>query len=253
MGKDVDDLKDKLARACRLLEMLGLIDFSGHISGRIPGSQTFFIHPMELSRAEVTPDDMIEVTLAGQKVGSKLRIPDETPIHAAVYQARADVNSVIHTHSQYSILPSIAGKDLFPVCHHAIIFGSVIPVYPDSEKITTFEQARRMVQALGGARAVIMKGHGAVVAESSVEAAFGASERLEQNARLFVDASILGKPIPLPEEKIKRGASKTFSPSAIQKTWSYYMEKGQKAGIFWDGEMDSPISNPGSPPRRRER
>lgn len=236
MNQDIVVLKDKLARGCRMLVMAGLLDFSGHISGRIPGSQTFFIHPMELSRAEVTPDDMIEITLAGQKVGSELRMPDETPIHAAVYQARADVNSVIHTHSQYSILPSIAGKDLAPVCHHAIIFGSVVPVYPDSEKITTFEQAQRMVQALGGSRAVIMKGHGAVVAESSVEAVFAASERLEQNARLFVDASILGKPIPLSEEEIKRGASKTFSSSAIQKTWSYFMEKGRKTGIFWDGE-----------------
>jgi L-ribulose-5-phosphate 4-epimerase len=233
-NQDIVVLKDKLARGCRMLVMAGLLDFSGHISGRLPGSQTFFIHPMELSRAEVTPDDMIEATLGGQKVGSNLTLPGETPIHAAVYQARPDVNSVVHIHSQYAILPSIAGKDLIPVCHHAMIFGSVIPVYPDSEKITTFEQARRMVQILGGARAVIMKGHGAVVAESSVEAAFGASERLEQNARLFVDASILGKPIPLPEEKIKRGALKTFSPSAIQKTWSYYMEKGRKAGIFWD-------------------
>ena len=237
-NQDIVALKEKLVRGCRMLVMIGLFDFSGHISGRLPGSQTFFIHPMELSRAEVTPDDMIEATLEGQKVGSRLTLPDETPIHAAVYQARPDVNSVIHTHSQYAILPSIARKDLIPVCHHAMIFGSVIPVYPDSEKITTFEQARRMVQILGGSRAVIMKGHGTVLAESSVEAAFGASERLEQNARLFVDASILGKPIPLPEDKIRRGASKTFSPSAVQKTWSYYMEKGRKAGIFWDGAKD---------------
>ena len=47
MDKDIDLLKDKLARACRLLEMLGLIDFSGHISARIPGSKVFFIHPRQ--------------------------------------------------------------------------------------------------------------------------------------------------------------------------------------------------------------
>jgi ribulose-5-phosphate 4-epimerase/fuculose-1-phosphate aldolase len=233
-SQEIAVLKDKLARGCRMLVMAGLMDFSGHISGRLPGSETFFIHPMELSRAEVTPDDMIEATLAGQKVGSKLTLPDETPIHAAVYQARPDVNSVVHSHSKYAILPSIAGKDLFPVCHHGIIFGGVIPVYPDAEKIVSFEQARLMAQALGKGRAVIMKGHGAVIAEANVEAAFGAAERLELNARLFVDASILGKPIPIPEEELKRGAKKTFSPSAIQKTWSYYMEKGRKAGIFWD-------------------
>ena len=233
-SQEIAVLKDKLARGCRMLVMAGLMDFSGHISGRLPGSETFFIHPMELSRAEVTPDDMIEATLAGQKLGSKLTLPDETPIHAAVYQARPDVNSVVHSHSKYAVLPSIAGKDLFPVCHHGIIFGGVIPVYPDAEKIVSFEQARLMAQALGKGRAVIMKGHGAVIAEANVEAAFGAAERLELNARLFVDASILGKPIPISEEELRRGAKKTFSPSAVQKTWSYYMKKGRKAGIFWD-------------------
>jgi len=45
MEKDIDVLKDKLARACRLLEMTGLIDYSGHISARIPGSQVFLFTP----------------------------------------------------------------------------------------------------------------------------------------------------------------------------------------------------------------
>lgn len=234
MEKDIDTLKDKLARACRILEMVGLIDFSGHISGRIPKSKTFFIHPMQLSRAEVTPDDMVEVALTGELINGKMEPPQESPIHAAVYQVRPDVNSVIHIHPHYSILPSIVGKDLVPVCNHGSIFGPVIPVYGDSEKITDFERAHKMAKALGGSRAVIMKGHGAVVAESSVEAVFIASLHLEENAKLFVEASILGEPIPLPEEERIRASANTFRPSSIQKTWDYFMAKGRKAVIFWD-------------------
>jgi len=234
MGQETGPLKEKLARACRILEMVGLIDFSGHISGRLPGAKTFFIHPMELSRAEVTPEDMVEVAITGEQVAGKLKCPDETAIHTAVYEERGDVTSVLHMHSHYSILPSIAGKDLVPVCHHGSIFGAVIPVYPDSEKITNLGQARRMATALGKSKAVIMRGHGAVVAESSVEAVLGASLYLEENARLFVEASILGTPIPLPEDELKRAASSTFRPTSIAKIWSYWMEKGYKAGIFWD-------------------
>ncbi|MFB3884929.1 MAG: class II aldolase/adducin family protein, partial [Thermodesulfobacteriota bacterium] len=118
MENDSDLLKDKLARACRLLEMTGLIDFSGHISARIPGGQVFFINPVQLSRAEVTPGDMAEVTLKGQWVGGRFKPPGETPIHTAVYQLRRDVNSVVHLHPHYSILPSIVGQDLIPVCQH---------------------------------------------------------------------------------------------------------------------------------------
>jgi len=234
MDKDVDLLKDKLARACRLLEMLGLIDYSGHISARIPGSQAFFIHPQQLSRTEVTPSDMAEVTLKGDWIGGKLNPPSETPIHAAVYEVRTDVNSVVHLHPHYSILPSIAGKDLVPVCQHGSIFGPVVPVYPHAEHIETLEKGLSMAKVLGSSKAVIMKGHGAVIAESSVEAAFLVSCHLEENAKLFVEASILGKPIPLSGDQLTRASADTFTPRSIEKGWKYFLEKGRKAGYFWD-------------------
>ena len=79
-----------------------------------------------------------------------------------------------------------------------------------------------------------MKGHGAVIAESTVEAGFVASFHLEENAKLFVQASILGKPIPLSAEEMKRAGANTYKPSSIQKAWSYFIEKGRKASLFWD-------------------
>jgi L-ribulose-5-phosphate 4-epimerase len=234
MDTEKEILKEKLARACRMLEMVGLIDFSGHITGRVPGGKAFFIHPVSVARSEVKPDDMIEVDLNGKKLTGELKIPEETPIHAAVYQSRDDVNSVIHMHPHYAIIPSIAGQALVTVCHHGSIFGPVVPLYPDSEKITGFDQAKRMADILGKARALVMKGHGAVVAETSVEAVFLAALHLEENARLLVEASAMGKPIPLPEEELKRASTSTFKPSSILKSWSYFMEKGRKQGIFWD-------------------
>jgi len=232
--KDITILKEKLARACRILEMMGLIDHSGHVSARPPGSQTFFIHPQQLSRTKVMPDDMAEVTIKGEWIGGKMNPPSESPIHAAVYQARQDVNSVIHIHPHFSILPSVVGKDLVPVCQHGSIFGPVVPVYADAEKITDFDKAHSLAKALGGAKAVIMKGHGAVIAESTVEGALVASFHLEENARLFVEASVLGTPIPLPEEERKRAGANVYKPSSIQKVWSYFIERGYRAGIFWD-------------------
>jgi ribulose-5-phosphate 4-epimerase/fuculose-1-phosphate aldolase len=91
-----------------------------------------------------------------------------------------------------------------------------------------------MADILGKGRAVVMKGHGAVVADSSVEAVFLAALHLEENARLLADASAMGEPIPLPEEEIKRAAATTFRPSSIQKSWNYFMERGRKQGIFWE-------------------
>lgn len=231
-GREV--LKEKLARACRMLEMVGLIDFSGHISARLPGSRTFYIHPVSLPRSEVKPEDMIEVDLQGKTVAGQGKIPEETPIHAAVYQHREDVNSVIHIHPHYSIIPGVVGKDLLTVCHHGSIFGAIVPLYPDSQKIVNFAQANLMADILGKSRAVIMKGHGAVVAEASVEAVFLAALHLEENARLLVEASAIGEPIPLSAEELRRAAASTFKPLSIAKSWTYFMEKAKKQGVFWD-------------------
>lgn len=233
MEKEISELKVAAARGCRLLTLAGLLDFSGHISVRAPGAGTFFINPMRISREAVTPEDLAEVSLQGEWVGGPHEPPQELAIHAAVLQARPDVNSVAHIHCHYAVLPSIAGRDLIPVCHHGSIFGAVVPVYGEAEKITTFEEAGRMAQALGGSRAVIMKGHGAVVAEAYVEAVFAACLYLEENARLLVEASVLGTPLPLSAEQIERAASKTFLRSvSIGKIWDYYLEKGRRAGIL---------------------
>ena len=230
MGNDIENLKDKLARACRMLDMMGVIDFSGHISARIPGAETFFIHPMELSRGEVKPDDLVEVTLEGKQIGGKMKAPHETPIHAAVYQARPDVNSVIHSHPHYAILPSIVGKELIPICSHGAIFGSVFPVYPSSKKIETFEEAHRMAKTLGPLKAVILKGHGAVLVDSTVESVLIDSLYLEENAKVFVEASMLGQPIPLSQEEFRP----VVGADSARKIWSYFFERARKAGIFWD-------------------
>lgn len=232
--KEIEILKDKLARAIRILNIEGLVAFSGHISARIPGSQTFFIHPGSMSRAEVTPGDLCEVTIDGKQISGKDPVPDETDIHAAVYRARKDANCVLHLHPHYIIIPSLVGKDLVPVSGHGSIFGAVTPVYPNPSKIADKRKADEMARILGKGRAVVLKGHGAVITEGTVEAVVTAAVYLEENAQLLQDARASGTPIPFTEEEIREAADETYQPSSITKTWDYYVEKGTKAGVFWD-------------------
>ena len=51
---------------------------------------------------------------------------------------------------------------------------------------------------------------------------------------MLVEACAIGEPIPLPAEEIKRAAASTFRPTSIAKSWSYFMEKAKKQGVFWD-------------------
>lgn len=227
-------LKEKLARAIRMLAMEGLVGFSGHVSGRLPGAESFFIHPAAKSRAAVEPSDFCEVTLEGEQLSGPSPAPDETDIHSAVYRARRDACSVLHTHSHYAVIPSLVGKDLIAVSGHGAIFGPKLPVYPEPEKICTRENAERMATLLGTGRAVVLKGHGAVVVEGTVEAVLTAALYLEENAKLLVEAMAVGIPIPMTEGEIGRAAHETFLPTSIRKTWEFYRDRGRTNGIFWD-------------------
>ena len=50
---ELNDLKKKLAMSSRMLFNSGLVDYSGHISARIPGSDHLLILPHPVSRATV--------------------------------------------------------------------------------------------------------------------------------------------------------------------------------------------------------
>jgi ribulose-5-phosphate 4-epimerase/fuculose-1-phosphate aldolase len=234
LQKEIEVLKDKLARAIRILNMEGLVAFSGHISARIPGANTFFIHPSETPRSDVKPSDMCEVNLEGKQLSGPSYVPSETDIHSAIYRSRKDVNAVIHIHPHYVIIPSLVGKDLIAISGHGAIFGAKLPVFPNQDKISTREEADKMAKTLGSGRAVVMRGHGAAVAEGTVEAVLTAAMYLEENSKLLVDAMAVGTPIPMTAEEIKEAADDTYQPSSVIKAWDYYIEKGQKAGIFWD-------------------
>jgi ribulose-5-phosphate 4-epimerase/fuculose-1-phosphate aldolase len=215
-----------------MLVMEGLVAFSGHVSGRLPRRGTFLIHPAAVPRSEVFPADFCEVDLAGEQLSGPCAAPDETAIHAAVYRARRDVNAVLHLHPHYSILPSLVGKNLIPICGHGSIFGHRVPVYPRQEKIVRREDADRMAALLGEGRAVVLRGHGAVVAEGTVEAVFTAALYLEENARLLADALTIGTPIPMTDEELQAAYEETYLPASVAKTWGFYEQKGWKAGIF---------------------
>src|SRR4030095_12209208 len=54
------------AAATRLLEAAGILDYSGHVSTRIPGRDAFVIQIGSTSRAEVTQESMLVVDYDGK-------------------------------------------------------------------------------------------------------------------------------------------------------------------------------------------
>ena len=90
----------RLVAANRILAHEGVVDAFGHVSVRDPRDRERFWLSRSRSPALVELDDLMEFALDGAAIDARGRTPyGERMIHAAVYAARADVHSVVHTAS----------------------------------------------------------------------------------------------------------------------------------------------------------
>ncbi len=218
-------LRFEVAACCRFAEYLGLFDFSGHASARMPGADTAFINSRDSVRSAITAKDIIEVTVKDGASNETRKAPSEVYIHTAVYQRRPDVNAVAHLHSPAVIALSVAGKKFIPVIPRAAVFADGVPLYDDSRIITSADSGAAMAETLGQRQAVILRAHGAVVAAESVKALLFYALSLELNAKDQLAAYQAGEqPRPLSEVEIA-DARRVYRQRLFEKAWDYYFEK----------------------------
>lgn len=180
-----------------------VVGSSGNISMRLPsknGHGMMVITPTSKHYDTLTPDDIPIIDFAGKTVEGKLKPSVETPLHIAVYNARKNVNAVIHTHSVYASAVSITGKDIPAILLDQVVFlGGEIKT-SGSPLINTPEQIEDFIRALGDRSAVLIPNHGAVGTGRSMREAFIACELIEKTARVYLLAMGAGKVNPLPED-----------------------------------------------------
>lgn len=175
----IQNLQRRLVEGLQVLTGEGVLTGSGHLSARIPGTDTFLINP-RFAGVLADPKDICTVNLEGKRLAGKGPIPSETPIHAAVYRARADVASVIHCHARYSILVGLLETGLVPFNREARLFADGVPVFPQSRGINDFGLAERMVENLGSHYATFLRGHGIVVVGPGIEGTCISAIQLER-------------------------------------------------------------------------
>ncbi|MGH7829031.1 MAG: class II aldolase/adducin family protein, partial [Candidatus Binatia bacterium] len=219
----IDELKVKLAMACRMLFLAELVDYSGHISARIPGTDRFLINGHPVSRAAVTPDDIVTVDRNGKRVEGKWNPPSELPMHVRTYLARDDVQSVAHLHNRMAVVLSMADRPLMPASNPGALFGpGAIPVYQDPALIHTNEQGDAVAKALGNRDAAILRGHGSIVVGESIEWTFAGCIDLEESATRLCFASFMGPVRVYTDDEATRVAKGRRRMPVIQKVWDHY-------------------------------
>ena len=99
-------LIEDLVAANRILYQEGIVDGFGHVSVRHNLDPSRFLLSRSLAPELVTVEDLIEYDLEGVPLNLAGRDQySERFIHAEIYTARPDVQSVVHNHS-----PSVVGR-----------------------------------------------------------------------------------------------------------------------------------------------
>jgi L-ribulose-5-phosphate 4-epimerase len=231
---DVLQLREDLVTCTRLLVFCKVLDYSGHVSARIPGTDYVLIQPRDMSRAALSPADLLTVDLDGNLVDGKIPPPSETEIHLGVYRARPEVNVVCHGHPTLSTTWTMIDQPFLPMRHFAYKYPDGIAVHPDSTHIMTREQGDAVGATLGSADVCLLRAHGTVLAADTLQRLFMDCLDLEENAKTLLYARQLGGKIsPLTrEEAVEIGASYAKSRHRINKMWEHYIHQGTAAGVL---------------------
>jgi ribulose-5-phosphate 4-epimerase/fuculose-1-phosphate aldolase len=241
----VDKAIRNLVIGNRILAHENVVDAYGHISLRHPERADRFLLSRSRSPELVEPEDIMEFTLDGEPVGGDKRPPYlERFIHGAIYEARQDVVSVVHSHAE-SVLPfSVSETPLIPIIHSASELGAEMPVWDIADKfgetnllVTNTAQGRDLAKRLGTWRVALMRGHGFVAAAQTLLQTVRAAVTMPKNARVYAEAMRMGRVKPLSRREIEiRLADLAAETPATLRAWEYWAQRCGCAHLIGDGE-----------------
>ncbi len=215
------DHRQSLTKAITILERLGIIDFNGHFSARLPDGK-LLINTGSSVRSAITPDDFVVVGPSGEYGDKTPPPPKELPLHVALYKARPDVHAVVHGHPKWSTLLSSAGLDYQVTMAQGALLGEV-PTYPSPRSVNNPTVAGEIAEILGRGRAALLRAHGSVVVADDVLQAAVLAIYLELNAERYVNASLLGEPYVFSADEIEACQKGLSSRGLFEKCWNYYL------------------------------
>ena len=226
-----ESLRTKLGTANKILDKAELTVPFGHVSARIPGTDRLLIS-RAIAPGMVMENDLLVVDFEGKIFEGEGKWHGETWIHICVYRARPEINGVVHTHSLYVTALSTAETSFIP----ATVFGTAFadsPIYKKAGLIHNEKRGIEMAKVMGGAPAVLLKGHGGSVAGGSLEEATARAIMMEEAAKLQLLAGLAGKVTPydsqeliLFKQELDQQKIRNDRPAGLfERVWEYYKSK----------------------------
>ena len=194
----------------------------GFIGGRIPGNGHFLVKPYDQFAEEARASDLVKVGLDRCVVGN--RVPNDASVHtcAAIFDARPELNGVVHAHTRASAAVASLECGLQPVIQSAFLFYGRIG-YADYDFDLDESTCHLMLEALGEHKAVLMRHHGLLTVGHTLAEAFYLAYFLNQACDVQLAAMWTGRDLH------------EFSPEECE----HWVQKHQSSEIYaYDGAKE---------------
>jgi Ribulose-5-phosphate 4-epimerase and related epimerases and aldolases len=179
---------------------------AGHITARDPEhTDHFWVNPFGMSFKHVKVSDLILVNHNGEVVDGRYYVNRAAfAIHSMVHQARPDVIAAAHSHSVYGKALSALGRLVEPLTQDACAFYEDNALFDDyTGVVVETEEGRRIAQALGSKKAVILRNHGLLTVGTSVDSAAWWFITMERSCQAQLAAKAAGTVVPITHENAK--------------------------------------------------
>lgn len=218
-------LRRDVALANRIIERFGLSNAFGHVSARIPGTNTFFM-PTRRSPGLAGASTLLVLDTEGKILSGRGTPNSELWIHARIYAARPDVGGVVHAHPPACVCLTQIGQPHRVVYNQGGAFFSGVPEYERIGLIRSRELGDLLARKLGAGIAVMMRGHGITTALADVRAATVAACLLEESAglqlRMLAATGGDDTRIRAYTREEAESLSDQISPRVVERAWEYY-------------------------------
>jgi HCOMODA/2-hydroxy-3-carboxy-muconic semialdehyde decarboxylase len=176
----------QLRIAARALARAGLVHAYGHCSLRVAPA-AFIVSPAKALGLVGVNDAPVSVATSGPLPAGAL---PEVLAHQCIYRQRADVGGIARFQSPQ--LTTLSTLGLTPRARHGFgaYFAPCPPLHANPRLVRDTASAALLADELGPARAIVMRGNGAITVGASIEEAVVMAWYLEDSAR--VELAVLG-------------------------------------------------------------
>jgi L-fuculose-phosphate aldolase/L-ribulose-5-phosphate 4-epimerase len=201
----LEDLRKEVHQAA--LDMLNanlVVGSDGNVSAKDPESGHVAVTPSGMPYDQITPDDIVIVNYDQEVLWGENKPSWETPMHTYIHQHRDDIFAVMHTHSQYASMFAIANRDIPPATMNiAAQFGGTVPCAPYARTGSDEMGPINLEYLEKNGRGILLGNHGALLIGHSLAKVLQLAKALEEGAKQVYEASLVGEPVPLPEEEVR--------------------------------------------------